>query len=131
MVCSKCGQELKEGAKFCTKCGANFKVLEKPSQLIFLSIILSGFGIIGYWIMRFLIYSSAKAENYSSIDTYWIFATCFTIITCAAIIVALFSLKNQKSFLGIIAGIIPCANIIVAEGYYIIRNIIETLAKLD
>ena len=21
MICSKCGQELKEGAKFCTKCG--------------------------------------------------------------------------------------------------------------
>lgn len=32
MFCRKCGQELKEGAKFCTKCGTAVKVPGQPTQ---------------------------------------------------------------------------------------------------
>ena len=122
MVCSKCGQELKDEAKFCTKCGANFKATSNDSLPI-ISFALSGIGIIGYWLMRFLISNAYKTENYASARTFWILVGCFTIIVCVAIIVALLSLKKQKSFLGFIAGIIPCANIIIVECYYLITNL--------
>ena len=45
MTCSKCGNELKEGVKFCTKCGCKVKV--KLDKLFITSVILMAVGIIG------------------------------------------------------------------------------------
>jgi preprotein translocase subunit Sss1 len=124
MVCEKCGSELRKGAKFCTKCGATFKnEINTPSPIT--SIVLSIIGIIGYWVMRYLIYNSGKTGNYSALSIYWVIAGSFSILLCVAIVVALIALNKQKSFLGFIGGLIPCANFIIVEGYYIIRNFIS------
>jgi hypothetical protein len=49
MICSKCGQELKDGIKFCTKCGAkcNVGLAGENNNLSYLPLILSCIGIIG------------------------------------------------------------------------------------
>lgn len=44
MVCVKCGQELNDGAKFCTKCGEKYVSSEKYEKYAITSLIL---GIVG------------------------------------------------------------------------------------
>ena len=48
MTCSKCGNELNEGAKFCTKCGSKVRV--KLNKLFIPSVILMSVGLLGSWL---------------------------------------------------------------------------------
>ena len=101
MVCSKCGQELKEGAKFCTKCGTSFKEIVnlKPVNLLLpiISIILTIIGVIGFlFFLRGGVF------------------ILFSLPIVAGIIVALIGQYKQKCLLGLIFGLVPCAFIIMA-----------------
>jgi len=122
MICSKCGQELKEGAKFCTKCGTSFKetgnlnLMISPLQII--SIVLTVIGIIGYWVMRNL-YTS------SFMEIYWVFSDLFSLLIYAGIIIAFIAQNKQKSLFGLIIGIIPCIYLIILQVFYIARYFLE------
>jgi len=127
MICSKCGQELKEGAKFCTKCGTSFKetINLKPVNLALpvTSIILLVIGIIGYWVMRYLIQNLYETGNFSSRGIYSAFQQCSLILIYISIIVALIGQNKQKNLMGFIVGLIPCAYLIVVQMYWIFRNL--------
>ena len=110
MICSKCGQELKEGAKFCTKCGTSFKETAGlvPSNLTLpiISIILSVIGIGGIFLLITL-----KPEAQVA---YLIFRF-LPILPIAGILIALFVQNKQKSLLGFFAGLIPCIYLIIMQ----------------
>jgi hypothetical protein len=130
MICSKCGQELKEGAKFCTKCGTSFKEIInlKPVNLALpiTSIILTVIGVIGYWVINYLIQNLYKAGNYSSTGIYYPFEIFSYILIYIGIIVALIGLNKQKSSMGFIVGLIPCAYLIVLQMYWLFMNLSVT-----
>ena len=65
MVCSKCGQELKDGVKFCTKCGAKFNVglAGENNFLSYLPLILSVVGIVGLIVVQQINLAQIKAKN--------------------------------------------------------------------
>jgi hypothetical membrane protein len=99
MTCSKCGQELKEGAKFCTKCGnrfasqngQQFNGLAISSLVLMLIGILSlavGIRFFGYFIIRFQIYN---------------------LLFLSGVILAFISLFKTKNKITLIAGIIAVA----------------------
>ena len=121
MICEKCGQELKEGVKFCTKCGTSFKktigFMPTNMALPIISIILFLFGIIISYCISPII------GNNGDWKTGYIIYIIVNIINQTSIIVALLSLYKQKSLTGFIAGLIPSA-------YFIIMRIIELLANL-
>lgn len=121
MICSKCGQELKEGARFCTKCGTSFKetINLAPGNLTLpiISIVLTVIGIIGYLVIQVLL----NMREYRAI--YFVFQNISLILLCFGIIVALISLNKQKSLIGFIVGIIPCVFLILIQVYYIIMNL--------
>jgi len=114
MVCSKCGQALKEGAKFCTKCGTSFKELLNLKKvnlvLPIISIVISIIGIIGNLISGLLI------KNF-------VFQNIFYILPCIGIIVALIAQKKQNSTIGFIAGIIPCIILLIIDLLWIIISL--------
>jgi len=120
MVCSKCGQELKEGAKFCTKCGTRFSetINLMPNNLVLpiVSIIISVIGIIGYLVIRFIMKSDFM-------PIYYLFQNIFFVLEPIGIVIALIALNKQKSLISFIAGLIPCAFLIIVEVYYIILNL--------
>ena len=129
MICSKCGQELKEGAKFCTKCGTSFKEIInlKPinSVLPITSIILSVIGIIGFWVIHLLIQNLYKTERYDAASTYYVFQSFSFIVTYIAIVIALFALNKQKSLLGFIGGLIPCVGLIITQVFFMVEDLIS------
>jgi hypothetical protein len=105
MDSSQYDQELKEDARFCTKCGTGLRDKENLTALPVVSIILSIIGIIGDW----------APLGYTSYNVYdgLIFRKCFSILLYAAIIVALIVLIKQKNKFAFIAGLIPCAYLII------------------
>jgi len=114
MVCSKCGQELYERVKYCTKCGAsfNFSLKSQISILSYFSIILSIIGLIGLNILNQKLISTNYNDYETSIKIIsylWI----FRLIIFSGITVAMVALYKQKSKFGFITGLIPC-------GYYIL-----------
>ena len=112
MVCHKCSQELKEGAKFCTNCGT--KPIGKASlALPIISIVVSAIGIIAPWIIRSL------SSGFVRFQGFHIFAFAI-ILSFVGIIIALIAQKRQQSLIGFIAGVIPCV-------YYIIALIVFAL----
>jgi len=115
MVCPKCDQELKEGTKFCTKCGTSFKV-STDLTLPVISIALSVIGIIGYVVIQFIM-----RGNYLPI--YFVIQDFSLILPSAGILIALISQSKQKSQMGFIAGLIPCVFFIIVRMYYIFLNI--------
>ena len=92
MTCSKCGNELNEGAKFCTKCGA--KVRWK--WLFISSIILISVGII-WALIRLYVIGFGDRSPFASLP--------FLI----GITLALISLYKKKSKMTMIAVIAACA----------------------
>ena len=102
MVCSKCGQELKDGVKFCTKCGAKFGVEMKNNNriLIYLSTIFLVIGIIG-----FLVFIFSRG--------FFIMSAIGRLSIRASIIVAIIAQYRQKSKFALIVGIIACVLAIV------------------
>jgi len=100
MTCSNCGQELKEDAKFCTKCGTSFKTTNLALPIT--SIILSVIGI-GLFLLRAFLY--LPISFFSSGDMLLHFS----------IIVALIALNKQKSLIGFVAGLIPCVFLIILD----------------
>jgi hypothetical protein len=104
MVCSKCGQELKDGVKFCTKCGAS--LTKANFTLPIISIVLSFIGSIGpIVILPFVI---PYSDYDKLIQVHIVMTNFFPVLYHVGIIVALFALKSQKSFLAFIAGLISC-----------------------
>jgi len=96
MICSKCGQELKDGAKFCTKCGnrfaskngQQFNVLDISSLVLMLIGILSlaiGIRFFTFFIMRFQIYN---------------------LLFLSGVVLAFISIFKTKNKITLIAGII-------------------------
>ena len=129
MICSKCGQELKDGSKFCTKCGESFKetVGLVPSNLALpvISIVLSVIGIIGYWVLNSLIQNLYNTGNWESVRIYYAFENCLVMLIYAGILIAFVSQSKQKSKIGFFAGLIPCAYLIILQVYYIVMNLIR------
>jgi hypothetical protein len=121
MICSKCGQELKDGAKFCTKCGTNVKeaigLTPANMALPIISIILSVIGIIISWLIPII----GNNGDWRTITVY-IVQSSVTLLIYAGIIVAFFSIYKQKSLIGFVAGLIPCAYLIIVQVYYMLRN---------
>jgi len=107
MICSKCGQELNQGAKFCTKCGTKFNsgLTNNNNILSYLSF-LSVVGVIGLLVVGQL-YIKNPTQNI--VKFIWI----FRVIIFIGILLSIISLYKQKSKLAFLAGIIPC-------GYYIL-----------
>ena len=104
MVCSNCGQELNNGIKFCTKCGAKLSVglTSKNNIFSYLSLVFSVIGIIGIPVLY-----SIYLKNYTQSMFFSLFLI-FRIFIFAGIILALISLYKQKNKLALIAGFIPC-----------------------
>ena len=119
MVCFKCGHELKDGIKYCTKCGTKFSYSMHNLLQIF-SIIISVIGIIGDWIILLIIQNLIKTNNYSSIFTYNTFQYIFSILIYTGIVFSIISLYMQKVKLSLIIGIILCA-------YQVILPLVQTL----
>ena len=121
MICSKCGQELKDGVKFCTKCGAKFGTDLTSENKIFtyLSLILSVIGIIG---LNVVLQINLKQTAYNpKINTFfWL----FRLSMFAGTILAVIALYKQKCKLAFIAGLIPCA-------YYILSTLPNFLQFLQ
>jgi len=103
MDCSKCGQELKEGVKFCTKCGTKFENNENTTLPI-ISIVLSAIGIVGY--LLFLSPYCRYGYGMSYI------AFLILILPIVGILLALVAQKKQNSVIGFVAGVIPCVFLI-------------------
>jgi len=122
MICSKCGQELKEGAKFCTKCGTSFKetmnVISVNLALPIASIVLSVIGIIGLLVTMFqqsrIFFIFFTKINFS------VFYNSSFLLVIIGILLALIAQNKQKSLIGFIAGLIPCAYLIIMHVYYIV-----------
>jgi len=112
MVCSKCGQELKDGAKFCTKCGAKFNagLTSKPNILSYLSLITSVVSIVGL-----IIVLQIRRINggYITLNIHRFFYI-FRLSLIVGIILAIIALYKQKCKLAFIAGLTPCAYFILA-----------------
>ena len=110
MVCIKCGIELKEGTKFCVKCGARckksgliskFKIF---SYLSFLSII----GMIGLIVFRQMWHNNREWNIL-------VFVYVSNMLIHTGIVFSIIALFRQKCKLALIAGLIPCAYL--ALGY--------------
>ena len=106
--CPQCGQELKEGTKFCTSCGAKFKTNGTVTRtLSIISIGLSTIGIVGQWVWG----HSAYGFHYF----------LFCLLQPIGIIIALIAQNKQQKWLGLLAGVLPCANLIVFYVYIYLR----------
>jgi len=127
MICSKCGQELKEGAKFCTKCGTSFKetmnVIPVNLALPIASIVLSAISIIGYFIIRRFREYRIFFILFTKIP-YHVFYNGSLLLATIGILLALIAQNKQKSLLGFIAGLIPCTYLIILHVWqlYIFRH---------
>ncbi|MCL1856451.1 MAG: zinc-ribbon domain-containing protein [Kiritimatiellaeota bacterium] len=105
--CPQCGQELKEGTKFCTSCGAKFKTNGTVTRTLpIISIVLSTIGIVGQWWCW---------PNFG-LDYY-----LFCLLQPVGIIIALIAQNKQQKWLGLLAGVLPCANLIVFYVYIYLR----------
>ena len=120
MVCSKCGQELNDGVKFCTKCGAKFGVdlASKNKILTYLSLIMSVVGIVGLIVGTQILIKT----NYSNMSLFRNLSF-FRLSIFTGIILAIISLYKQKCKLAFIAGLIPC-------GYFVLVMLIRLLPFL-
>jgi len=112
MVCSKCSQELKDGAKFCTKCGTKFGIdlTSKNKNLIYLSLILSVVGIVGLIIVTQVWRNSSGGIDWLTI---YRIQNIFRLFTFTGILLAILALYKQNCKMAFIAGLIPC-------GYFIL-----------
>jgi uncharacterized membrane protein YvbJ len=109
MLCSNCGQELNEGTDICTKCGAkcNNGLANKNYQILtYLSLILSIVGIICSIVFQ-LIYEKEFTNKI------WIIISGFRLFIYTGIILAIITLYKHKSKLAFIAGLIPCAYLVI------------------
>ena len=97
MTCSKCGNELNEGAKFCTKCGSKVKV--KLNWLFITSIILMSVGTI----LRFFPFS-----RLSQLFPHYFISLFFSLSFFSGIILAFISLYKKKNEMTMILGIVAC-----------------------
>ena len=110
MVCSKCSQELKEGTKFCTKCGAEqqetvfcAKCVEKRNVnstskiLAYLSLISFVVGVLS------LVMSFRVAYHYQ-----FLWALLFILFLSLGVMFALAALYGQKSKLALVLGLPSC-----------------------
>ena len=124
MVCSQCGEELKKGVKFCTKCGTSSGEKVKLT-LLTISIILSVIGIVGFWgrLIPFVRDWITQGCSFSTIMLFFVHHYYtdwwyFSILPFVAVLVALVALvaqKKQKSVIGFVAGIIPCVYLIIMQ----------------
>ena len=133
MVCGNCGQELKEGVKFCTKCGTKYDVglLGKSNILSRLSLIFTFVGIIGIIVFGglslFVEMNQTFRFSTSSYSAWRVqqafldfvrnarfFTIMFRFLILTGIIFAIISLYKQKCKLAFIAGLIPCAYLILS-----------------
>jgi len=111
MVCSKCGQKLKVGVKFCTKCGANFKNPLILLPLPIISLVLSLIGII----IVILVFRIGVVLNYP-------LGAIGYLLLYLSLPVALLGQFKQKNLLGFIFGLIPCAYLLIEQVYFVITN---------
>ena len=114
MVCPKCGQELNDGVKFCTKCGAKFgtNLTSKNNILPYLSLVVSVVGIVGLIVGTQMLMKSYNDPNrYQKIVSNLFI---FRLSIFAGIILAIISLYKEKCKLAFIAGLIPCAYFVLA-----------------
>ena len=103
MVCEKCGTEIKQGIKFCTKCGSKIgSQKEKLNMLSIPSIILIVIGIIVHISLRFFGLSGEIMGRFN-----WWSVSYFTL--GGGVILALISLYKVKNKITLIIGIIAGA----------------------
>ena len=124
MTCSKCGNELNEGAKFCIKCGSKVKV--KLNRLFIPSVILMSIGIIlpvsiliilhipigiilsrSIWILPFIFVFEIEVLHIFGIGVLLFFS---------GIMLALISLYMNKHKMTMIVGIVACALMMLLLG---------------
>jgi len=113
MVCSKCGQELREGVKFCTQCGEKFK---NTASLI-LPIISITLTVI--WIVLGLsqVIYNLDFRPLPALGIY-IFGFLGTILPFIAILLALIAQKKQESSISFLAGVIPVVCAMIVRIFY-------------
>jgi len=114
MICTNCGQELNDGIKFCTKCGAkcnkcNIDLTIKNNVLAYLSLIISSVSVVVFIISQKIIKAQRMQGNFSHSD----FGTFFIFGIPTGIILAIIALYRRKSKLALIAGLIPFAYFIL------------------
>ena len=117
MNCSKCGNELKEGAKFCTKCGSKIKL----SRLFISSVILIAVGVIG-GIQSFFLFCPYRWE-WERRDPFPVLTILTVLTLVSGITLALISLYKNKHKMTMIVGITASALNLLMRMIPRIRNI--------
>jgi hypothetical protein len=112
MICSKCGLELKDNIKYCTKCGTKLIML-KNNKLSFISIVLSSIGIIGIWILNIMILKLLKTGINTSISTLYTIQYCFSILLYCGLLISIIAQYKQKSKINFIIGISICVYFVI------------------
>lgn len=116
MVCSKCGQELNDGVKFCTKCGAKcgVRLTDKKDYILpILAIVLSVIGAIGLPIISYRLYGNNRSSDPNVFMLLYKVRYLFTLLIYSGIVIALILQHKKKNILILIAGLIPCAYLII------------------
>jgi len=123
MICQKCGNEVNEGVKFCTKCGTKFSdgliinglIINKDYFLPILSAALSFIGILGRLLLYIPYYKNISKMSSESrilnVNARYI----FSLLIYAGIILPLIMQyqKRKKDILLLYAGLIPCAYFVI------------------
>ena len=147
MVCYKCGQELKEGVKFCTNCGVKPKVTVFCAKcgsdsaerikltLPIISIVVSAIGIIVYWVIPNrlwcdwirLLDNLIRGRDLHYDFFYYQLAEYIqsVILPTVGILMALVAQHKQKSVLGFIAGLIPCVHSLIMVIYFYMKWVLR------
>ena len=126
MICTKCGQELKNGAKFCVKCGTRCNetagLAGSNFKLAIISIVVSSIGIIGPLILSIaeVVKEAAYARRIHSRvnlmrNLFIYFQGIPGILLLIGVLIALIVQNKQKSLMGFLAGLIPCIYLIIMQ----------------
>ena len=103
MICSKCGNNVNDGIKFCTKCGTKCGAdFTGNSKLSYIAAILSIIGIIGMFISNPFLFGLG-----------YIFWQLSIIVIIGGIITSLIAIYKQKNKIAYYAGLISCIYLIL------------------
>ena len=120
MVCLKCGQELNDGVKFCTKCGIRFSSWGLNNlMLIYLPIILVLIGIVIYVCLRYFGFSN-ESNNWARIVGRFSWWSIHEFIFFSGLILAFVSMYKNKNKITLITGIIGSLFYPVLTLFYIL-----------
>jgi len=117
MVCFKCDQELDEGLKFCTKCGAKFNTWMTSKKITYLSLILPIVGIIGFWVFRQIVIPTFLDSGGFTNDriryyNFLIIRSAFIFPIIAGFMLAFLTLYKRSKLIFFV-GLIPCIHFFI------------------